>query len=68
MKSATGWNEVSYALVRKIPNARLQLLFNLALFTCDALSLWLTTLLAGVLKRGKDAALPDNYRTRLSCG
>ena len=61
-KSSPGLDRVSYQTVLDIPNDALLQLFNSCITALDAPSSWLTTVLVGVLKLGKPAALPDSYR------
>jgi len=44
------------------PTTDLTTLFNLCVEKCDVPQIWLTTLLVGILKPGRSALAPDNYR------
>lgn len=46
-----------------IPNKKLALLYNTSMFATRTPGRWLTTLLAAILKRGKNALDPESYRT-----
>lgn len=61
--SATGIEGVSYSDILEIDNDVLLVLINQCLATNDAPSIWFTTILTGILKKGKPTSDPDSYRT-----
>jgi ribonuclease HI len=61
--SATGIEGISYMDIQDMDNDELVHLVNSCLDSNDAPSIWFSTLLTGVLKKGKPASNPDSYRT-----
>lgn len=57
-----GIDGTTYKLFLSIPNDALLVLFNTCLTDMDAPHIWLTTLLAGILKAGKSPLDPDSHR------
>jgi hypothetical protein len=62
LNSAKGIDGISYDRVVNFPTADLTALFNMCVEKCDLPQVWLTTLLVGILKPGRSALAPDNYR------
>ncbi|GLB40535.1 hypothetical protein LshimejAT787_0804060 [Lyophyllum shimeji] len=62
-KSAKGLDKVGYAELQEIDNNVLCNLLNKCLFDNDAPSVWLQTILIGIIKKGKPHSDPESYRT-----
>lgn len=60
--SCTGFDTATYARFLAIDNDELLCLYNRCLDLQGAPRLWLISVLIGVLKPGKDASIPGNYR------
>ncbi len=60
--SCTGFDTATYARFLVIDNDELLCLYNRCLDLQGAPWLWLISVLIGVLKPGKDASVPGNYR------
>ncbi|PPQ72667.1 hypothetical protein CVT25_007993, partial [Psilocybe cyanescens] len=60
--SAKGVDGIQYSQIMQIPSDQLAKLFNFCISTRDAPKVWLTTKLVGILKQGKAASDPENYR------
>ena len=61
--SAKGLDNIGYRDLVDIPTNDLCGLLNKCLSDIEAPSLWLSTVLIGIPKRGKPSGEPDNYRT-----
>ncbi|KAF5378200.1 hypothetical protein D9615_007560 [Tricholomella constricta] len=60
--SAPGEDHINYAAVMSIPNEDLAHLCNECIRLKDAPSIWLKSVIVGVLKKNKPATDPDSYR------
>lgn len=70
LHTATGPDRVQYDLLSEVPNDLLAAFFNACIILCDVPSSWLLTEMIALLKPGKDAIDPANYRhvSLESCG
>ncbi len=62
LDSATGLDAETYAAIMDMDNDLLAELINACIKHKDAPSVWLTSVIIGILKRGKPADEPDSYR------
>lgn len=61
--SSTGLDQISYPEIDEMSNSALALLANKCFELTDVPTIWLTTVLIGIVKRAKSASEASSYRT-----